>query len=80
MWPWLWCQPSPAPFFLFDVRLGWIEAPTLPRGTPTSESPLTVEQQSLPGAQLLEFGLPDAYLDITEAEGLRLPPCPAEEY
>lgn len=68
----------PAPFFLFDVRLGWVKSPTIPEGDPTSEDPLTVRQRTLPGAQLLEFGLPDAYLDITEVDELRLAPCPAE--
>jgi CRISPR-associated protein Csx3 len=68
----------PASFFLFDVRLGWVEAPTIPRGDPVPEGPLTVEQSPLSGAQLLGFGLPHAYLDVTEADELRLPPCPTQ--
>ena len=68
----------PAPFFLFDVRLGWVETPVIPTGHPTPEAPLTVRQRPLPGAQFLDFSLPDAYLDIAAAGGLRLPPCPAE--
>jgi CRISPR-associated protein Csx3 len=68
----------PAPFFLFDVRLGWVEAPTILEGDPVPGGPLTVRQRPLIDARLLEFDLPDAYLDITEASELRLPRCPAE--
>jgi CRISPR-associated protein Csx3 len=68
----------PAPFFLFDVRLGWVKAPTIRRDDPAPESPLTVRRHTLPGARLLEFRLPDAYLDITEADELCIPICPAE--
>ena len=68
----------PASFFLFDVRLGWVEAPTIARGAPDPEGLLWVEQHSLPDAQLFEFRIPDAYLDITEADELLLPPCSAE--
>lgn len=67
----------PSLFFLFDVRLGWVEAPTIPRGDAASDGPLVVRQRSLPGAHFLELGLPDAYLDITAAASLCLPPCPA---
>jgi CRISPR-associated protein Csx3 len=79
---------APAPFFLFDVRLGWVEAPVIPRGEIVPGGPLTLQRLSLPDIravshvvaiaepQLLALGLPDAYLDITEVESLRLPPCP----
>jgi CRISPR-associated Csx3 family protein len=50
----------------------------IPTGHPTPEALLTVQQRPLPGAQLLEFSLPDAYLDIAAAGDLRLPPCRAE--
>ena len=66
------------PFFLFDVRLGWVEAPTISEGIPAPEGPLRVDQCFFPDAQLLEFRIPDAYLDITEADELYLPPCPTE--
>ena len=38
---------------------------------------LTVRQRGLPGARLVEVGLPDAYVDITEVGVVRLPRCPA---
>ncbi len=70
-------QALPAPFFLFDARLGWVTAPIIPTGAPDPTGPLTVRSHALPQAQLLELHLPDAYLDITEADTLRLPPlCP----
>jgi len=68
----------PAPFFLFDVRLGWIEAPDVQVGRPAPNGPITVQQRPLPGARLLAFGLPDAYLDLADAADFRVPPCPAE--
>ena len=68
----------PAPFFVFDVRLGWVEAPAIGRGRPTPEAALTVRQRALPGARLVEVGLPDAYVDITEVDVVRLPRCAAE--
>ena len=68
----------PAPFFLFDVRMGWIEAPAVRLGRPAPDGPITVQQRSLPGARLLNFGLPDAYLDLASATDLRVPPRPAE--
>ena len=56
----------------------WVEDPVIPTGHPTPEASLTPRQRPLPGAQLFEFSLPDAYLDIAAAEGLHLPPCRAE--
>jgi CRISPR-associated protein Csx3 len=72
---------APAPFFLFDVRLGWVKAPKIPRGAPPPEGPLTVRRRPFPdapgGAQRMDFRLLDAYLDIDDVDALRLPRCPA---
>jgi len=73
---------APAPFFLFDPRLGWVKTPRISRGTPPTAGPLTVRQRPFPntptGTQLLDFDLPDAYLDIDDVDELRLPHCSAE--
>lgn len=65
-----------APFFLFDVRLGWIEAPLVRVGAPLPAGPLTVQVHPLPGAHWLTFQLPTAYLDVVEASDIRIPSCP----
>ena len=67
----------PAPCYLFDVRLGWIETPRLSWGTPTPPTPLQVTLQHAPTCAQLDFRLPDTYLDLAEAPHLRLPPVPA---
>ncbi len=79
----------PAPFYLFDARLGWTAPPVLRVGPPSS-GPL---QQSLDGSGSLvvrvegeegqsvarmEFFLHESYLDITELEGTTVPAPPAE--
>ncbi len=69
----------PAPFFLFDARLGWVPAPQILAGEPDPAGPLTTRSHPLPHAQFLELRLPDVYLDITEADALRLPPLPPTE-
>jgi len=68
----------PAPFYLFDVRLGWTAPPALRAGAPSSGSlQVRLEQEGLSVARM-EFSLPDAYLDITEMEGTVVPAPPAE--
>jgi CRISPR-associated protein Csx3 len=69
---------SPAPFFLFDIRLGWVKAPTILTGGPSPEGTLTVQEQTLSSGLLLEFFLPDTYLDITKVSVCRLPSRSAE--
>jgi len=69
----------PAPFFLFDIRLGWVEAPALDTGEPSPDAPLRVSAQADASATKLLFNVPDAYLDILEAAALRMPPCSAEQ-
>jgi CRISPR-associated protein Csx3 len=69
----------PAPFYLFDARLGWTAPPGLQMGTPSS-GPLRVQVGWEEGQSVarLEFSLPEAYLDITEMEGTVVPAPPAE--
>jgi len=70
------CYIHPAPFFLFDVRLGWVEAPLLRVGNPDPDAGLRVQRELRPDAVQLTFHVQDAYLDITEAETLRVPCTP----
>lgn len=64
----------PAEFVLFDVRLGWTPPPVLIIGQPQAHSPLQVNLQARDAITRLDFSLPDAYLDITEAASLVVPP------
>ncbi len=68
----------PAPFYLFDARIGWVESPTLREGSLPPDSSVTWTVRPLPnlGAHLIEIGLPDAYLDIREADALGIPHLP----
>jgi CRISPR-associated protein Csx3 len=68
----------PAPFFLFDVRLGWVEAPTIPTGAPSPGGALTIQSQISSDGLLVTFFLPDTYLDITEVHECCLPAYSAE--
>ncbi len=63
----------PEAFWVFDVRLGWTEAPTLARGPVEEGAALQVQVESGSECLLVSFSLPDAYLDITEAGDLILP-------
>ncbi len=65
----------PAPFHLFDARLGWTEPPTLHIGAPQA-APLHIRErrdEKRPAVRM-ELSLPEAYLDITEIGGATLPP------
>lgn len=67
---------APSPFYLFDVRLGWVKTPSLRVGAPPADTPLATTLRALEGSYLFEFVLSDAYLDITESDSLRVPPPP----
>ncbi len=69
-------QTYPAPFYLFDVRLGWIQAPELQVGAPSASGCWTLEQKTLPNGTLWEIQLLEAYLDHrdTAALGVLTPP------
>jgi CRISPR-associated protein Csx3 len=66
----------PAPFYQFDVRLGWVAPPTLDVD-PTCPSPLlSARWLDRPTQARLEVALSHDYLDYSQAEGLTLPPLP----
>ncbi len=72
-------QALPAPFYQFDVRLGWIKIPTLEIGALIADSPLQAHVQSIPYGRLITFQLVDAYLDIDAATTWRVPFVGTEE-
>ncbi len=64
----------PAPFYLFDARLGWTTPPAFRIGAP-SVGPLRVKEhrEEQHPVTRMEFSIPEAYMDITEVEGLTVP-------
>ena len=64
------CQP--APFYQFDVRLGWVTAPRLALGLPPTGSPLRCEVTSKSELIRFNFVIQPAYLDYTEAAELTI--------
>ncbi len=64
----------PAPFWLFDARLGWVEAPAIRCGPSPALNSLVLLEVSALDAWMLSFFLPSAYLDITDADRLAVPP------
>lgn len=69
----------PAPFYQFDVRLGWVASPTLHLGLPAADAPLQAHLQPRADHTRLTFVIPEAYLDYGEAEGLTVPPVPLDQ-
>lgn len=63
----------PAPFYLFDVRCGWVRAPDLAAGVPDAGAPVTVVVTDRDGTARLDIGLRDAYVDRAEVQGLHVP-------
>lgn len=68
----------PAPLFQFDVRLGWVEPPALTLSPASPDAALITQVVERPAHTRLEFSLAGGYLDYGEAEGLTVPPAPAE--
>lgn len=68
----------PAPFYLFDARLGWTLPPALQTGTWESGPVEVYVQEERASLVQMDLRLADAYVDITEVEGTTLPPPPAE--
>ncbi len=64
----------PSPFWLFDARLGWVEAPTIHPNAPATTGSLVLLRLSSLDAWMLSFFLPSAYLDIAEVNRLGIPP------
>jgi len=69
----------PAPFYQFDVRLGWVTPPTLHLGLPPADAPLLAHQQPCADHTHLAFVIPRAYLDYSEAEELIVPIVPMDQ-
>ncbi len=69
----------PAPFYQFDVRLGWVKPPMLRLGLPSSEAPLQARLTPYNDHTRLEFMILRAYLDYDETLGLAVPPVPEDK-
>jgi CRISPR-associated protein Csx3 len=69
----------PAPFYQFDIRLGWIRPPTLHLSKSAADNPLQVKQKLLTNHSHLAFTITKTHLDYTETDGLVTPPIPADQ-
>ncbi|MGQ9593110.1 MAG: CRISPR-associated protein Csx3 [Anaerolineae bacterium] len=67
---------SPAPFYQFDVRLGWVGPPALTLGGAHTQGPLHVQVCDRGDHIRLEVSLEGSYLDYTEAQGAAVPAIP----
>ncbi len=63
----------PAPCYLFDARMGWLEVPALPVGPALATSPLQGQVEQLPQGDVWRVQLPTTYLDWTERTQLHAP-------
>lgn len=63
----------PAPFWLFDARLGWVTPLNLPTGEMPPAAPLQIEMHTQPDHVRLEFRLRSAHLEYEEARDWRIP-------
>lgn len=66
----------PAPFYQFDVRLGWVGPPALALGGAHAQGPLHVQVCDRGDHIRLEVFLEGSYLDYTEAQGAAVPAIP----
>jgi CRISPR-associated protein Csx3 len=62
----------PAPFWLFDARLGWVEPPILPATGDEQQTGWQVTIQENPTFTILEMRTHSQYLDIQDAHRLPL--------
>lgn len=69
---------SPADYYSFDVRLGWVPAQRLPLGNPPPDGPLRFELSALGDAVVVEGCLPEHYIDWSEIDQVVAPPVPPE--
>ncbi|MFQ5433828.1 MAG: CRISPR-associated protein Csx3 [Anaerolineae bacterium] len=69
----------PAPFWLFDARLGWVKPPTLPPDSTERQTGWQVTTQTRPAFTQLEMQTRSQYLDIEEADALPLVNVPADK-
>ncbi|MGC8837794.1 MAG: CRISPR-associated protein Csx3, partial [Anaerolineae bacterium] len=63
----------PAPFYQFDVRLGWVGPPALARGEEAPEGPLRIQILYRGDHIRLEASIKGSYLDYAEAQDLVVP-------
>lgn len=63
----------PAPLYQFDVRLGWVAAPTIELADDLTSSPVRAHVSVQDEYIWVELVLPEGYLDYAEAEQVRLP-------
>lgn len=70
----------PAPLWLFDARLGWIQSPTMPElgAAPVQEGWQTAVHDRTHHT-LAEFRTGSQYLDIDDIDGLPLPAIPTNK-
>jgi CRISPR-associated protein Csx3 len=71
----------PAPVWLFDARLGWVQPPTLPVGeseASTAQTGWQVTVEAGESATVLHMTTTAQYIDIDEAEQLPLPDVPRD--
>ncbi len=71
-------QASPASYYSFDVRLGWVPAQPLPLGDPPPDGPLRFELGALGDAVVVEGRLPQNYIDWSEIDQVVAPSVPPE--
>lgn len=70
---------NPAPFFQFDVRLGWTAPCSVVVGTPATAEVVTFGDAVHATHRLLEIIVPGYYLDRTECGQLVAPQLPCEQ-
>ncbi len=68
----------PAPFYQFDVRLGWVGPPALTTGGEGSEGPLRIRVHDRGSHIRLEASVEGSYLDYAEAQNLAVPAVPQD--
>lgn len=69
----------PAPFWLFDVRLGWVEPPNLPAEGTAQQTGWQVIIQKEPAFTILEMRTHSQYLNIEDADRLPLAEVPTDK-
>ncbi|MBC7222968.1 MAG: hypothetical protein H5T59_01605 [Anaerolineae bacterium] len=68
---------DPAPFYQFDVRLGWVTPGVPALGSAEAAGPLFVEVKPRKDHARLEVSIPGEYLDYAEAQRAIVPRAPS---
>ncbi len=68
----------PAPYYSFDIRLGWVSAKQLRVAESAPDSPLQFEQNQTVAYTHLKGWLPTSYVDYSELAQLVVPPIPLD--